>query len=69
MSVQEAQLVTVRQFCERFTYPSESAMRAIILDSSINVFDKAIFRVGRRVLVNVPTFFQIIQEKNGGKQL
>ncbi|MBS0637012.1 MAG: hypothetical protein JSS12_05845 [Verrucomicrobia bacterium] len=69
MSVQEAQLVTVRQFCERFTYPSESAMRAIILDSSINGFDKAIFRVGRRVLVNVPTFFQIIQEKNGGKQL
>ena len=69
MSVQEAQLVTVRQFCERFTYPSESAMRAIILDSSINGFYKAIFRVGRRVLVNVPTFFQIIQEKNGGKQL
>ena len=69
MSVQEAQLVTVRQFCEKFTYPSESAMRAIILDSSINGFDKAIFRVGRRVLVNVPAFFEIIQEKNGGKKL
>lgn len=69
MSVQEAQLVTVRQFCERFTYPSESALRAIILESSVNGFDKAFFRVGRRVLVNVPTFFQIIQEKNGGKQL
>ena len=51
------------------TYPSESALRAIILDASINGFDKAIFRVGRRVLVNVPAFFQIIEEKNGGKKL
>ena len=50
-------------------YPSESALRAIILDASINGFDKAIFRVGRRVLVNVPAFFQIIEEKNGGKKL
>jgi len=25
--------------------------------------------VGRRVLVNVPAFFQIIEEKNGGKKL
>lgn len=69
MSAQEAQLVTVRQFCEKFTYPSEGALRAIILDASINGFDKAIFRVGRRVLVNVPTFFEIISEKNGGKRL
>ena len=69
MTVQEAQLITVRQFCERYSYPSESALRAIILDASINGFDKAIFRVGRRVLVNVPAFFQIIEEKNGGKKL
>ena len=69
MTVKEAQLITVRQFCERYAYPSESALRAIILDASINGFDKAIFRVGRRVLVNVPAFFQIIEEKNGGKKL
>ena len=69
MTVKEAQLITVRQFCERYSYPSESALRAIILDASINGFDKAIFRVGRRVLVNVPVFFQIIEEKNGGKKL
>lgn len=69
MAVNEVQLITVKQFCERFTYPSKSALRAIILDSSTNGFDKAIFRVGRRVLVNVSTFFQIIEEMNGGKKL
>lgn len=69
MTGNQAQLVTVKQFCERYSYPSESALRAIILDATTNGFDKAFFRVGRRVLVNTRAFFQIIEEKNGGKKL
>ncbi len=67
MTVKEAQLITVRQFCERYSYPSESALRAIILDASINGFDKAIFRLGRRVLVNVPAFFKSSKRRTEGK--
>lgn len=60
----ELHLFTVRQFCLKYTWPSESALRALILNSEINGFQSAFVRVGRRVLVNVPSFFQIIKKIN-----
>lgn len=60
----ELVLCTVRQFCSKYPWPSQSALRALILNSEINGFEKAFVRVGRRVLVNIPMFFQIIQKIN-----
>jgi hypothetical protein len=69
MTVEENQLVTVRQFItnnkHKGVWPeTESALRAIILDSDKNGFSKAVFRVNRRVLINPQIFYQIILEKN-----
>lgn len=63
MSVAESKLYTVKQFCEKHAWPSESAMRAIILDAPTNGFSRAFYRVGRRVLVNPQIFWEIIESK------
>lgn len=63
MSVQENQLLTVRDFCEKVTsWPSESALRALILDASWgkNKFQTAFKRVGRRVLVDEAEFWRCV---------
>jgi hypothetical protein len=61
MSVVECSLMTVKQFCEKYpAWPSESALRAIILDAPINGFIKAFKRVGRRVLVDEKAFWEAV---------
>ena len=58
-------LLTVRQFCEKYKggWPSESALRTIILDASWgkNSFQEAFKRVGRRVLVSEKAFWEIVE--------
>lgn len=65
MSV-ESSLLTVRQFCDkhRGAWPSESALRAIILDASWgkNNFQSAIKRVGRRVLICEGKFWEAVDK-------
>ncbi len=58
----EQQLVTVKQFCKPGKWPSESALRAIILGASWgeNKFQPAFKRVGRRVLVNEAEFWRCV---------
>ncbi len=59
--------LTVRQFCEKYPWPGESALRAIIFDAARkeNNFQKAIVRIGRRVLISDKIFWQIV--KNNGE--
>lgn len=68
----DEQLLTVRQFCSLFPWPSESALRAYIFRADEVGIEDAIVRVGRRVLVNPTRFFNGIQKieeqsKAGGK--
>ncbi len=59
---EEIQLLTIKQFCKKDKWPSESALRAIILDADWgkNKFQSAFLRVGRRVLVDVNEFWKCV---------
>lgn len=67
-------LYTVRQFIakQNGSWPSESALRAIILDASWekNAFQKAFKRVNRRVLVDEFEFWKAVdcmqEDKHAG---
>lgn len=65
MTVESTSLLTVRQFCDKYRngWPSESALRAIILDASWgkNNFNAAFKRVGRRVLVSEKAFWEEVE--------
>lgn len=65
------QLLTIRQFCAAFPWPSESAMRAYVHRARELGIREAFNRVGRRVLVNPKIFFALITQlenhcKTGG---
>lgn len=57
------QWLTVRQFCEAFPWPSESAMRAYVYRAEEIGISDAFVRVGRRVLVSPSKFFTKIEQK------
>jgi len=56
-----SRLLTIRQFCLAFPWPSESAMRAYVYRSSELGIEEAFVRVGRRVLVDSKKFFFLIK--------
>jgi hypothetical protein len=60
MTVTDSKLLTVKQFCEKHSWPSESALRALILDAPDNGFLKVFKRVGRRVLVDEKAFWDAV---------
>lgn len=64
MSLSSNKLFTVRDFCEKNpSWPSESALRAIILDAAWgqNKFQTAFKRIGRRVLVDEEEFWNCVE--------
>lgn len=56
-------LVTVRQFCEQYPWPTESAVRAYIYRAEEKGLTDAFIRVGRRVLIDAEKFFELIREE------
>lgn len=72
------QLFTVAQFAEAFPAFSPASLRALIFDSEPryrvvgarritipeNGFRPAFVRLGRRVLIDAPRFFEIIRDRN-----
>lgn len=66
------QLLTIRQFCIAFPWPSESAMRAYVYRAGELGISEAFVRVNRRVLVDPSKFFFLIKQvdsrsNQGGK--
>lgn len=60
------QWLTVRQFCERFPWPSESGMRAYVYRAAELGISDAFLRVGRRVLIAPTKFFTLIEQLERG---
>lgn len=58
----ESQLLTIRQFCSKYPWPSEAAMRAYVYKSNGLGIEDAFTRVGRRVLINPKKFFALIKQ-------
>jgi hypothetical protein len=58
----ERKLFTVKQFCRPGQWPSESALRTLILDAAwgLNNFQSAFLRVNRRVLVDPLEFWKAV---------
>lgn len=65
MNAKVTQLLTVKKFCEKYPgWPTEGALRAIILDANWgkNHFQLAFKRVGRRVLVDELAFWECVEK-------
>ena len=54
--------LTIRQFCSKYSWPTESGLRAIIQNSSENGFGAAIKRYRRRVLLDEKKFFEVLDQ-------
>lgn len=58
------QLIPVVKWNEYHDWPTTSALRHLIWLANTNGFDKVIRRVGRRVLINKPSFDLWVEEQN-----
>lgn len=56
--------LTVKQFAEKFDWPSESALRSYIYRADENGLAYAFARIGRRVLIDPEAFFDLIKERS-----
>lgn len=57
-------LYTVRQFCERFKFVSQSSIRYLIFNADTNKFNKVITRIGRKILLDAAAFEAWLKETN-----
>lgn len=48
--------LTVRQYAERYPWPSESGLRWMIFHAASNGLESALIRVGRRILIDIEAF-------------
>lgn len=62
LEADHAKLVTIKQFCTAFPWPSESAMRSYIYRAEVLGLSEAFVRVGRRVLIMPKSFFSLIKQ-------
>ena len=58
-----AALLTVRQFCEKNAWPTESAMRSMIFRADDMGLRDAFIKVNRRVLVDSCRFCELIRQQ------
>jgi hypothetical protein len=57
-----SKLLTIKQFCEVYPWPSESAMRAYVYRAAELGISDAFLRVRRRVLIMPQIFFSLIKQ-------
>ena len=69
MAEEESKLYTVKQFAEKHAWPSESALRALILNASTNGFQNVFKRVGRRILVDEVAFWKAVNRLQEGENV
>ena len=60
----ERDLKTVQQFCDKYPFMTEGGLRWQIFNAKTNGLNeaKAIVRPGRRVLIDVPRYFDWIDD-------
>ena len=58
-------LLTVKQFCQQHPAFSQGGLRWLLFHRQANGLDRAIVKVGRRVLIDVDQFFCWLAQQNG----
>lgn len=58
-------LLTIKQFSREYPAFTIGGLRHLIFHADQNGFNKCIRRVGRKILIHVPSFFEWIDESNG----
>lgn len=61
-------LIPVNKWNNYHPWPSPGGLRHLIFNAEHNGFKRAFKRVGRRVLIDEPVFFECVDEKNGEVQ-
>ncbi len=64
--MQTPNYLTVKQMAQRHPAFSEASLRYHIFNETKNGIDKAIKRVGRKILINEELFFVWLEGQNGG---
>lgn len=60
----EQTLLTVKQFSEEYKAFNEGGLRHLIFHADTNGFNSCIRRIGRRVLLHVPSVFEWVEKEN-----
>ena len=58
-------LHTVQQFCQAHPAFTPGGLRWLLFNRDINGLERAVVKVGRRVLIDEDKFFAWLDEKNG----
>ena len=60
-TMQHPELMTVKQFCEHYTWATEGGIRHLIFHAEQNGFSKCIRRLGSRILLDVDEVFEWVK--------
>ena len=58
-------LYAVKEWPKVHGNPSEGGLRHLIFNAETNGFKKVIRRIGRRILLDEPSYFEWLDESNG----
>lgn len=58
------ELIPVSEFNNFFAYPTIGSLRQLIFYNTDNFVEKVIRRIGKRLYVKVPAFFEWVEQSN-----
>ena len=58
-------LLTVKQFCQQHPAFTHGGLRWLLFHRQENGLNRAVFKVGRRILIDVDQFFGWLAQQNG----
>ena len=64
--ISKPKLLTVNQFIEEHNFTTHGGLRYLIFNAKENGLEKAIARIGRKILIDEAKFFEWVNEQNGG---
>lgn len=62
------EIVPVSKFNDYIPYPSCASIRQLIYFNVDNFNEKVLRRVGKRLYINIPAFFEWVEETNSKQQ-
>lgn len=57
-------LITIEDFCKKYSWPTEGALRNYITQRKKLGLSRAIFKFGKRVVIDEEEFFRLVRENS-----